>query len=283
MKKYKRYLVWGSALLVIFTLALSQYPAYYTIIVRTFLDVRGKAVVNDSLRVGTSTPVIIKADGTITSKAITSTGLTTQDSLAVNGEARIGGLVEYDQRFSVKNDAVNSNLVNFFNSRNSSMFKVDSTGKITAVGLTTTGSITATSQTIASGAITSSGKSAFDSATVAGNSRFGGLVDYNSRVSVKNDATNVNLQEWWNSRDQSMVKFDSTGRITSVGLTTTAAITATGQTLAIGVITSSGKSQLDSLTVVGKIYAAGLPSDSAGLPTGALFFMAADGIVRWKY
>lgn len=41
------------------------------------------------------------------------------------------------------------------------------------------------------------------------------------------------------------------GRMTSVGLTTTGAITATSQTIASGAITSSGKSTFDSLTVNG--------------------------------
>jgi hypothetical protein len=50
MKKYKRLLIWGSALLVVFSLALSQYPAYYTLIVRTLLDVKGRVTI-----VGTTT------------------------------------------------------------------------------------------------------------------------------------------------------------------------------------------------------------------------------------
>jgi len=54
-------------------------------------------------------------------------------------------------------------------------------------------------------------------------------------------------------------------------------------TISSGAITSTGKSQLDSLTVVGKIYANGIPSDSTGLPTGALYFRPADGIIRRKY
>lgn len=253
MKKYKRYLIWGSALLVVFTLALSQYPAYYTIIVRTFLDVRGKAVVADSLRVGTSTPVIIKADGTISSKAITSTGLSVNDSSTFSGSVRIGGLVAYVQRLAIKNGLL-LNALDIFNSRGTSIAKVDSSGLITSVGLTTTGAITATSQTLAVGVITSSGASQFDSLKVVGNSRLGGLAAYDQRFSVKNDAINSNLVNFYNSRNSSVFKVDSSGLITSVGLTTTGAITATSQTIASGAITASGRSAIDSVVFVGQTY-----------------------------
>lgn len=210
MKKYTSLLVVALIAIVGTFTFMAQYPAYYTLIVRTLLDVKGEANVADSLRVGTSTPIILKSDGTITSKAITMTGLFTTDSLVNAGEARFGGLVGYDQRFSVKNDAVNSNLVNFFNSRNSSMFKVDSSGLITSVGLTTTGAITATSQTIASGAITSSGKSTLDSVSVVGQSYFGAVVDYLSKIGVKNGLI-LYAQSWFNSRGTAIFRLDSVG------------------------------------------------------------------------
>jgi hypothetical protein len=190
-----RYKLLIGSLLVIFSLAFAEY--YYTVVVRTFLDVRGKAVITDSLRVQGTTKFV----GAVTMPA--------------------------------------------------------------AQSLT--------------------GKSSLDSLVVAGESRFGGFGDYYAMVSVKNDAVNTDIQHWWNSRAQSMAKIDSVGRGYFIGATITGSITATAQTLAIGAITSSGKSQIDSMSVVGKIYALGLPSDSAGIPRGTLFFLAADGIVRWKY
>ena len=107
---------------------------------------------------------------------------------------------------------------------------------------------------------------------------------------------------------------DTTGKGTFVGLTTTGSITATSQTISSGAITSTGnstfkniravdsivvgaaastvsgyilnvkgKTNLDSLNVPGKIYASGIPSDSTGLPTGALYFKSSDGTIRRKY
>jgi hypothetical protein len=97
--------------------------------------------------------------------------------------------------------------------------KIDSVGLGTFVGLTTTGAITATSQTIASGAITSSGKSTLDSTIVNGQSWFGAVVDYLSKVSVKNNAVYPYVQSWFNSRGTAIVRFDSVGAITSSAIT----------------------------------------------------------------
>jgi hypothetical protein len=97
-----------------------------------------------------------------------------------------------------------------------------------------------TTGTIGGGASTLTGKTALDSLTVGGEVRIGALVDYHSKVSIKNDAVNVDILKLWNSRAQQIAKVDSSGVFYSVGLTSTGAITATSQTLAIGAITTSG-------------------------------------------
>ncbi len=123
----KRYLALiGALAFIIVSLVVAQSAYYWTVVVRTYLDVRGKAVVTDSLRVQGTTKLV----GAVTiNGAQTINGLTTVDSLANGGNTRFGGLVDYLSRLSVKNGLI-LNAISVFNSRASAIFKVDSSGGI---------------------------------------------------------------------------------------------------------------------------------------------------------
>ena len=114
--------------------------------------------------------------------AITLTSKAAVDSLTVVGESRLGGLVGYDQILSLKNNAVNSNILSLYNSRATLLVSADSSGKFNA-----------------------------DSLTIDGNTRLGGLSAYGSRVSVKNDAVNATAFNVYNSRNTSLFSIDSSG------------------------------------------------------------------------
>lgn len=175
----KRYLALiGALAFIVVSLVVAQSPYYWTVVVRTFLDVRGKAVVTDSLRVQGTTKLV----GAVTIVGSqTNTGLTTVDSLANGGDTRLGGLDNYDGRLVVKNDAVNANVLDLVNSRGTTVAKVDSAGDATV-----------------------------DSLTVNGQSWFGAIVDYLSKVSVKNGLI-LYAHSWFNSRGTAINRIDSSG------------------------------------------------------------------------
>jgi len=207
----------------------------------------------------------ILTTGTVGGGAGTFTALNTFDSLQVKGVGRVGaigtGTVQpaYTQKFSVTNGLL-ANVFAMFNSRGTSIAKVDSVGLATVVGLTTTGAITATSQTIASGAVTSSGKSTIDSLSVPGQTYIGAVVSYLSKLSVKNGLI-LYAQSWFNSRGDAIGRIDSAG--VSVVPTVVADTSAFTTTLLTKAIYIPGALPTD-------IYAVSFRSIASGVSTDAL-------------
>ncbi len=159
-------------LIVVIAMVVAQSAYYYTMTAR-------RAIVNDSLRVQGTTKLV----GAVTIVGSqTNTGLSAFDSVTVAGDTRLGGLDNYDARLAVKNDAVNANVLDLINSRGTTVAKVDSSGDATV-----------------------------DSLTVNGQSWFGALVNYVSKVSIKNNTTHTYAQSWFNSRGTRIFGVDSSG------------------------------------------------------------------------
>src|SRR3990167_2119983 len=182
--------------------------------------------------------------GSVIGVAPALTGLTALDSAAIAGMLRIGGVVNYNSRFTLKNTAVFPSLLQLFNSRSTSMFSVDSAGKaaaetLTVAGNTRLGGLAAygsrlsikndavngqilslyNSRNTSVFQVDSSGKTTADTLISNFNTRLGGLAAYGSRLSVENDATNTAVQTWYNSRNTALASVDSSGKFNTDTLT----------------------------------------------------------------
>jgi len=179
--------------------------------------------------------------------AVTMVGQSAVDSLTVAGESRLGGLVGYDQMVSVKNNAVNSNILTVYNSRNTLLTSVDSVGKLNT-----------------------------DSLTVDGSSWIGGLVDYLGRFAVKNGLL-LYAQSWFNSRGTAIHRIDSVG--VPIVPTVVADTSAFSTTLLTKAIYIPGALPTDIYAVSFRSLASGVSTDAFADSSTLGYFAKTDSLI----
>lgn len=224
MKKLLQYINISILLTAMFavTVMAQTSPYFYSMSVRNNATFH-KALTGDNSSGATNILAFTNEDGTArltldsagnfsVAGTVTSIGKSALDSLTVGGESRFGGLVSYDQMLSIKNNAVNTKVQSWYNSRNTLLAYVDSSGVFNA-----------------------------DTLVIDDAARFGGLIDYTSRFSIKGGAVHANLLKIGNEDGTARLTLDSAGALTLASS-----------------LTASGASQVDSLKVVGDTRLGGL-------------------------